>query len=206
MATLEGDVEALSRAILAEAEAETHEIEEKAQTQADAIRRRAEAEAENLRASILDRASQEAGRLKGQALATAQLKARSLELQRREQVLEKVFAEAAVSFSRTPSRQDYPEIISQLVRDGLGQLRIPKAVVRADKSTGNLLTSDFLGRISKDLGVELAVGEPLEVGTGVVLQSVDGRLTFDNTLETRLERLSPGLRASVYRILMGESA
>jgi len=44
----------------------------------------------------------------------------------------------------------------------------------------------------------------LEEGRGVVIDAADGRLHYDNTLETRLQRLQSTLRASVYKMLMGE--
>jgi len=36
------------------------------------------------------------------------------------------------------------------------------------------------------------------------VSAADGKLNYDNTLETRLNRLQGTLRASVYKILMGE--
>jgi vacuolar-type H+-ATPase subunit E/Vma4 len=48
------------------------------------------------------------------------------------------------------------------------------------------------------------MGNPLEEGIGVVVDAADGKLHYDNTLETRLDRLQSTLRASVYKVSMGE--
>jgi vacuolar-type H+-ATPase subunit E/Vma4 len=40
----------------------------------------------------------------------------------------------------------------------------------------------------------------------VVVDAAEGRLHYDNTLETRLERLQSNLRSSVYKLLMGEQS
>ncbi|HWT79891.1 MAG TPA: V-type ATP synthase subunit E, partial [Candidatus Methylomirabilis sp.] len=71
-------------------------------------------------------------------------------------------------------------------------------------ATQKLLSGALLEDISKEMKTELALGNPLEQGTGVMVETEDGHLKFDNTLETRLNRLQGGLRSSVYRILMGE--
>ena len=82
------EIEMLARAILTEARDEADQIKADAKEKADAIRRRAQEQAEAERKAILDRARQEAERLRGQAVATAQLKARSSQLTHREQLLE----------------------------------------------------------------------------------------------------------------------
>ena len=85
------DIEMLERAILTEVRDEAEQIKAEAEEKADAIRKRAQEQAEAERQAILDRAREEAERLRGQAVATAQLKARSLQLAHREQLLERVF-------------------------------------------------------------------------------------------------------------------
>jgi vacuolar-type H+-ATPase subunit E/Vma4 len=55
------------------------------------------------------------------------------------------------------------------------------------------------------LKVKLTIKGELKQGTGVIVQTEDGRLQYDNTLETRLSRLKNALRSPVYHILMGEA-
>jgi vacuolar-type H+-ATPase subunit E/Vma4 len=85
------DIEMLSRAILTEARDEAEQIKAEAKEKAEAIRKRAQEQAEQERKAILERAREDAERLRGQAVATAQLKARSLQLTNREQLLARVF-------------------------------------------------------------------------------------------------------------------
>ena len=51
----------------------------------------------------------------------------------------------------------------------------------------------------------MKLAHPLEKGTGVVVETHDGHLQYDNTLETRLNRLQNLLRSPVYHLLMGET-
>jgi vacuolar-type H+-ATPase subunit E/Vma4 len=86
----------------------------------------------------------------------------------------------------------------------LVQLRVNKAQIRAEKTTQGILEKKALGEISKELNGQFEMGDSLEEGIGVVVDAADGKLHYDNTLETRLDRLQSTLRASVYKVLMGE--
>jgi len=198
------DIEMLERAILTEVRDEAEQIKAEAEEKADAIRKRAQEQAEAERKAILDRAREEAERLRGQAVATAQLKARSLQLAHREQLLERVFKAAKEKVSEAQNRPDYEEIAAMLLREALTQLKVNKAEVRADEATLKTLKKGALQDISKDLNGEFNAGDALEEGTGVVVNAAEGKLHYDNTLETRLRRLQGTLRSSVYQVLTGE--
>ena len=81
------DIEMLARAIMVEAREEADHLQTEAKEKAAAILKRAQEEAESERNAILDRAKQDADRLRSQASATAQLKARSTQLEQREKII-----------------------------------------------------------------------------------------------------------------------
>ena len=198
------DIEMLSRAILTEARDEAEQIKAEAREKAEAIRRRAQEQAEQERKAILERAREDAERLRGQSVATAQLQARSLQLTSREQLLDRVFKTARERLAEIQNRPDYEEIAAQLLREALVQLRVNKAQVRADKTTGHVLKKGALRELSKELNGQFESADELEEGTGIIVDAADGKLHYDNTLETRLERLEGTLRAAVYKVLIGE--
>jgi vacuolar-type H+-ATPase subunit E/Vma4 len=198
------DIEMLSRAILTEARDEAEQIKAEAKEKAEAIRKRAQEQAEQERKAILDRAREDAERLRGQAIATAQLKTRSLQLTNREQLLDRVFKTVRERLSEVQKRPDYDEIAAQLLREALVQLRVNKAQVLADKTTQGILEKKALSELSKELNGQFTSAGNLEEGTGIIVTAADGKLNYDNTLETRLERLEGTLRAAVYKVLIGE--
>ncbi len=197
-------IEPLSRAILKEAEVDAQEMREEARAKADAIRQRAQEEAENARREILDRAQQEADRVRSQVLSNAQLKARTLQLEQREKLLDRVFQAAREKLGDVQNRKDYDQLAATLLREALTQLRVNKAEIHADQTTRKLLEKKTIKDLSDELKGEFSVADDLEQGRGVVVDAGDGHLHYDNTLETRLERLQSTLRASVYKMLMGE--
>lgn len=206
MATEAQDIEMLSRAILTEVRDEAEQIKAEAQQKAEAIRKRAQEQAEQERKTILDRAREDAERLRGQSAATAQMKARSLQLTNREQLLDRVFQTVRERLAEIQNRPDYEEIAGLLLREALVQLRVTKAQVRADKATQRILQKGALRELSKELNGEFESGEELEEGVGVIVEAADGKIHYDNTLATRLQRLEGTLRAAVYKMLIGEQS
>jgi V/A-type H+/Na+-transporting ATPase subunit E len=198
------DIEMLERAILSEARDEADQIKAEAKEKVDAIRKRAQERAEAEGRAILDAARQDVERLRGQAVATAQLKARSAQLAHREQLLDRVFKTVKEKLPEVQRRPDYDQIAAMLLREALVQLRVNKAEIRADKVTQNSLEKSALGEISKELKGQFTMDAALEEGIGVIVNAADGKLHYDNTLETRLNRLQSTLRASVNKVLLGE--
>ena len=195
------DIEMLARAIMVEAREEAERLQAEAKEKAEAIRKRAQAEADAERKAILDRAKEDAERLRSQSSATSQLKARSSLLEQREKVLNDVFDEVRKQLGAVKKRADYSGIAAMLAREALSQLKVKEAEVRADESTQKSLKLEDLG---KELNGKFSFGAKLENGTGVTVSANGGKLYYDNTLETRLTRLQGALRSSVYKTLMGE--
>ena len=198
-------MQALSRAVLAEARAEAEQLLADAQTKVEAIRQRAQEQAETESKQILERARQEAASIRSQCIAAAELGARTLRLERREKLLDSVFDAVQQRLSAVQQWTDYGQIVRQLSYEAVAQLGAPSARIRADVRTRAMLADGMLAEIASQAGVELELGEPLQRGTGVIAETVDGHRQYDNTLEARLSRLRGALRAPVYHLLMGES-
>ena len=201
MKTEAEDIELLARAIMAEARDEAEHLHVEAKEKADVIRKRAQEQAESERKTILARAKEDADRLRSQSSATSELKSRSMQLEQREKLLNDVFDEVRKQLAAVKKRPDYDAIVNMLAREALSELRATEAEVRADETTQKALKLDDL---SRELNGKFKFGEKLEDGTGVVVSAAGGKLNYDNTLETRLNRLQGSLRSSVYKALMGE--
>lgn len=205
MNSVEDNITSLSRAIMNEARGEADQVLEDARAKAEATRRQAQEQADAARKDTLDRAQREAERIRSQKVASTQLKARTMQLDSREKLLNKVFTTVQQELPSIAQWSDYEEIARSLLREALNQLKASEVVVRADKQTQAHLSQQFLKDISDELKVQIQVGEPLAQGTGVIVETANGRLQFDNTLETRLQRLWNGMRSPVYHLLMGET-
>ncbi len=204
MKPLEESIDSLARAILHDAQDEALQIQAEAKEKAEAIRNKAREQADAERREILDRARQDAERIRSQVIASAQLKARTLQLEHREKLLDRVFDAAKQRLPDLQKRPDYKKITGEFLREAIVHLKATQVQVRADAGTLKSLKGGVLDEISRDLKVQVSVQNPLEEGIGVIVDTQDGHLHYDNTLETRLSRLQSVLRSSVHQVLMGE--
>jgi vacuolar-type H+-ATPase subunit E/Vma4 len=204
MSPEQSDIQALKSTIMEEAREEAGQILADAQAQAESIQQQAQAQADAEREAILQRAREETKALREHTAAAAQLEAQTLILKRREQLLERAFADARRELASVPQWLDYEQIAHRLVREAVENLGADEALVRADEGTRRVLGDEVLADLGRELGVRMRIGEPLTQSTGIVLETPDGHRRYDNTLETRLARMRDALRSPVYRVLMGE--
>jgi vacuolar-type H+-ATPase subunit E/Vma4 len=205
MKSVEENLQALSRAVLHDARDESERMLADAKAKAEAVRQKAEEQAQSEREAILEQARQEAERIHSEAIAAAEMQARTLQLERREKVLDKVFEAARERLPAVQQWTDYEQIVRQLLREAVTHLGASAVQIRADKETQKLLSDDLLAELSEELDVQLQLGATLERGIGVIAETEDGHRQYDNTLQTRLSRQKDALRSPVYHILMGES-
>lgn len=198
------DIKVLSRAVISDARGDAEQNLAEAKSKSEAIRKQAQDDAAAERARILQKAQQEAERIRSQAIASAQLKARTTQLEQREQLLDQVFEKVHQQLSNIQKSSDYEKTAQRLLQEALTRLGAGKAVVHADAATQKVLSAAVLEKISKELKIQVKLGEPLKQGTGITVETEDGRRQYDNTFETRLARLQGTLRSPVYHLLMGE--
>ncbi len=205
MRTVEENIKMLSRSILTDAQTEADKILEEAKAKAESVKRRAEEQAKTEREQILEDATRESERLRGQVIATTQLKARTQILENREKVLNDVFQAAHEQLATIQQWSEYKDIAQNLLREALVQLKGTDVVVHTDKTTMKLLNDETIQKVAKEFNIKIRAGESLEHGVGVIVETADGHLNYDNTLETRLNRMQNSARSAVYHLLMGET-
>lgn len=203
--TSDGNIERLSRDILQQAETDAEQVLLEAKNKADQIIKQAEEEAAAEKARILERAKRDSDRIRSQAVATTQLKARTMMLESRENLLKEVFKEAQQKLSSVQQYSDYSVIIERLVMEAISQMTTNNVVIRADKKTSQLLADSILNSLASKYSGTIELGDVLENKIGVIASTSNGHLNYDNTLETRLEKLTNELRSPVYHLLQGES-
>ena len=206
MSTKQSNIEALERAIMEEANEEAQRIRSEAQAEIERIRRDVKARISTEEEGILQRAEKDAQSIRSHSLAAAQLDAQNTKLGRRELLLQSTFNKARERLTSVPHQPDYQVVVRQLAAEAVRHVGAVEVAIRSDRSTRSYLNQQLLAELEQELGVKLTVGQPLTRGTGVIVETPDGHRRYDNTLETRLDRMQDGLRTLVYRILIGEPA
>ena len=96
-------------------------------------------------------------------------------------------------FKRLPQRDDYPEILGKLFMEALDSIGEVKTIVFVPESDLSIFRKmDTL----KDRDVR-----PVNMDSGVMVTSEDGRVKITNTAITRLSKAMPELNVEIRRVL-----
>ena len=157
-------------------------------------------ETEETVSRILETGKKQAVSAKRQLIDSAELETRNLHLKELEVAVNEVFSEGV---RRLPglSAEERERALNRLVREGV-QVIGQKATVSCNAADKKILSS-IIRTLNKE-GVKLTLGqESIQSIGGVVLSSPDGSVRFDNTYESRLERMRQILRKEIANTLDG---
>ncbi len=191
----------LENAILARAERLAKEYRERAQRSRDTILREA---AEKLR--LREQREEAIAKTLGDRAYRQQVQAEELKLQSHLDLVrwnlvrdvEGRLGEQMRAYCE--DRSAYLKVLTGLIEAALGEIEHKELEVRANSADLKLLKSHWTevqGSLPSRAEVKLS-DEPIEVLGGVMVESSDGRIRVDNTVEGRLERL----RAQLQQVIL----
>ena len=187
------DVQKEAEAAIAAAENEAKETLRAAKEQADRVYR-----------EILVEANRKAETEKRKIASVTEVELRNRLLQVKEDLVDEAFQKAIVKLKEFTQTPDYPPYLLKLVEDIAGQMDQASLEVEVN-AKDQALTANALKKISQKTGVKLKLSQstPSYIG-GCKVQSEDGRIIYDGTLDNRLAMLKPELRAKIAKSLFGE--
>jgi len=187
------DVQKEAEAAIAAAENEAKETLRAAKEQADRVYR-----------EILVEANRKAETEKRKIASVTEVELRNRLLQVKEDLVDEAFQKAIVKLKEFTQTPDYPPYLLKLVEDIAGQMDQASLEVEVN-AKDQALTTNALKKISQKTGVKLKLSQstPSYIG-GCKVQSEDGRIIYDGTLDNRLAVLKPELRAKIAKSLFGE--
>jgi V/A-type H+-transporting ATPase subunit E len=204
MNTPMGGIEGLEEAVMEEAQERAREILSDAQDRAEQLRQHNERDVEAKRAAIVRRAEAKAEALRNDAAAEGHLQAQNYKLKHRESLLDRVFDQVHKRLVSLVERDDYLDLVEAFIREAVVRLEEEAVRVRTGQRTDAILDDAALDALTEDLGVTLKRGEPLPDCEGVLIETLDEHRQYDNTLDSRLDRMQEELRAPVFHLLMGK--
>ena len=141
---------------------------------------------------IISDGKKEANKIEKQITGSSDIEARNKQLMTLEESVNKVFSKALDQIMNTARNADYSNLIKALLSEStqvLGTTQIIVFTSSKDKDTVQSMLSQFPG-------AELSSDQINCLG-GVIVKSKDGAMTFDNTLDARIERLKPLIRKEI---------
>lgn len=150
---------------------------------------------------IIQGSKKQAENLKRQILGSKRLESRNQELLLIEMAVNDYFEKAKERFRELPRDKEYKSMINEMIDDCISAIGTEEIIIESNEKDSKMF-SEIISKKSKKL--KLSVSEkPINVIGGLRAMSADGSLTYDSTLELRMERLKPLIRKEIVQTLRG---
>ncbi|PIW32557.1 MAG: V-type ATP synthase subunit E [Nitrosopumilales archaeon CG15_BIG_FIL_POST_REV_8_21_14_020_37_12] len=141
---------------------------------------------------IISDGKKEADKIQKQIVGSSDLEARNKQLLALEKAVEDVFTKALEQIANAQRNGDYANLIKSLLEKSTNILGTTQVIVYTNSKDRDLVNS----ALSQFSGAELSA-ETIDCLGGVIVKSKDGAMTFDNTIDARIERLKPLIRKEI---------
>ena len=141
---------------------------------------------------IISDGKKEADKIEKQIVGSSDLEARNKQLRFLEEAVDKVFSTALDRIAKTDRSGDYSNLIKTLLNEATQILGTSEIVVLTSANDREVVQSE----LSNLPGSELS-NDTIDCLGGIVAKSKDGAMTFDNTIDARIERLKPLIRKEI---------
>jgi V/A-type H+/Na+-transporting ATPase subunit E len=137
---------------------------------------------------IISDGNKEADKIEKQIVGSSDLETRNKELMVLEEAVNKVFSKALDQIAN----EDHSNLIKTLLEEATKILGTTEVTVFTNTKDKDAVQSS----LSQFSGAELS-SDTIDCLGGVKVKSKDGAMTFDNTIDARIERLKPLIRKEI---------
>ena len=141
---------------------------------------------------IISDGRKEADKLEKQIIGGSDIEARNKQLLALEDAVSRVFTKALDQISNSDRNGDYANLIKSLLDESTKVLGTSEVIVFTNSKDRDVVQS----ALSNFAGSELS-SETIDCIGGVKIQSKDGAMKFDNTIDAKIDRLKPLIRKEI---------
>jgi len=190
-----------------------NEVVDDVQKEAETIIQNAEKEAkETLKAArqqaiqnyqaIINQAKTKSEGEKRKIASVTDVELRNRQLLTKEVLVDIAFEKVLEKLRDFVTTDDYYNYLLNLIADTSRRLQQKNLVIQVNDKDKNWLTQNILNRLSEQTNCNLKVSEEsMNFMGGCIIQTEDGKVTYDSTIDNRLKELKPNLRVEVAKIL-----
>tara|TARA_Y100000588_G_scaffold104282_1_gene113720 strand:+ start:1615 stop:2214 length:600 start_codon:yes stop_codon:yes gene_type:complete len=142
--------------------------------------------------AIISDGKKEADKIEKQIIGSADLEARNKSLLLIQESTEKVLEKAKEKVASMDRNSEYSNLIIKLLNEATAALNTTDVIVYTNSKDKDVVQST----LSKISGAELS-SDQIDCMGGVKVTSKDGSMSFDNTIDARIELLKPLIRKDI---------
>ena len=161
-------------------------------------------ESEYLR--IVEGAKKQAENLKRQIVGSSRLAARNKQLLLIDKAVNNAFEKAKADLASSNKEESYRVLITKMLENSVSAIGSDEVIVECNKNDFDLVKKAITD-LSNDNNTKFKVklsDQPINAIGGIRVRSADGSITYDNTLDSRIERFKPLIRKDIVQMLRGE--
>lgn len=202
--TIKEGVSSIANEIINEVQKEAEALILEAENKAKETLRIAKEQADRDYRDILSQSAVKAEAEKRKIASLTDVEMRNQLLQAKEDLVDAAFEKALLKLKEYVNTEAYQAYLPRLVERVAEKIGQNNLVVQVNKSDQGLLTTEVMKCLSKKLQVDLKLSE--QAGNfigGCIIQTADGKIIYDSTIDSRLQELKPTLRVEVAKLLFG---
>jgi V/A-type H+/Na+-transporting ATPase subunit E len=156
-------------------------------------------------ARILEGAKKQAENLRRQIVGSSRLAARNKQLVLIETAVNDSFEKAKTKLRSSDKQEVYKILIAKMLEESIVAIGTDEVIIQCNRSDFELVKKAITSMSNNNNNVKMTLSEqPINVIGGIRVRSVDGSTTYDNTLDSRIERFKPLIRKNIVQMLRGE--
>lgn len=154
---------------------------------------------------ILEGARKQGDNLKRQIVGSSRLSARNRQLVLIESAVNDTFEKAKTILASSKRENSYRLLMRKILKDSVMMIDSDEVIVECNKNDIELVEQAISDSFKDNNKIKIKMSDhPLNAIGGIKVTSADGSMTFDNTLDSRIERLKPLIRKNIAQMLRGE--
>ncbi len=198
---------AITSEVLADVQKEAEAIILAAENEAKETLKTAKKQADQNYQDIINDEKTNAENEKRKITSVTEVEIRNNLLQTKEELVDSVFEKAVEKLEDFVKTEEYRKYLLKIIEEVVKKIGRKNVVVKVNGKDKTWLTQEMLNRLSKKLRRQLTLSDEKEdfIG-GCKIQTIDGKITCDSTIDNRLQELKPTLRVEAAKILFGKEA
>ena len=155
-------------------------------------------------ARIVEGAKKQAENLRRQIIGSSRLAARNKQLILIETAVNDAFERAKTKLASSNKEEIYKDLVTKMLEDSISVIGSDQVIVQCNSNDFDLVKKT-ISNISPNNKARVTLSDkPINVIGGIRVRSSDGSTTYDNTLDSRIERLKPLIRKNIVQMMRGE--
>ncbi len=198
---------AIANEVLADVQKEAEAIILFAENQAKQTLKVAKEQGDKNYLTMLDHAIARAEGEKRKIASVTEVEMRNRLLRAKEDLVDGAFEKALAKIKDFVATAEYHSYLLKLMENASKNMGQKNLIIQVNAKDKAWITQDIIDRLCKKSHCELKLFDETEdcIG-GFKIHTVDGKITYDSTIDNRLKELKPVLRVEIAKIMFGKEA